>query len=60
MNYAVINSQTNIVENAIIWDGVAQWAPPDGCYVEPLGDSCAGIGWTKNEDGSFSPPVEQN
>jgi hypothetical protein len=46
MNYAVINSQTNVVENTIVWDGVAPWTPPDGCYVELIGDSGAGIGWT--------------
>jgi hypothetical protein len=58
MNYLVINSQTNIVENVIIWDGVTQWEPPAGYFIEPVGESGAGIGCTKNADGSFSAPVE--
>lgn len=46
MNYAVINSETNIVENVTIWDGVSLWTPPDGCCIESIGDSGAGIGWS--------------
>ena len=57
MGYAVINLQTNIVENAIVWDGVTQWDPPDGYYVEPFGDSVAGIGWSYIQ-GEFIPPSE--
>jgi hypothetical protein len=60
MNYLLINSKTNIVENVIIWDGVTQWEPPAGCFVELAGESGASIGWTKNADGSFSAPVELN
>lgn len=56
MKYAVINSDTNIVENVIIWDGVAPWTPPAGCYVEPVGDSGAGIGWSYI-DGQFVAPA---
>ena len=57
MRYAVINSETNIVEGIIIWDGVTPWTPPVGCYVEPVGDSGAGIGWSYI-DGQFVPPIE--
>jgi hypothetical protein len=46
MNYAVINSETNIVENVTIWDGVVSWAPPQGCYVQELTNPYAGIGWS--------------
>jgi hypothetical protein len=46
MNYAVINSQTNVVENSIVWDGISPWAPPENCYVEPLANLYVGIGWT--------------
>ena len=56
MNYAVIFSETNIVEGVIVWDGVTPWAPPAGCYVEPVGDSGAGIGWSYI-DGQFVPPA---
>lgn len=58
MKYAVINSQTNIVENAIVWDGVAPWTPPAGYYVEPIGDSGAGIGWSYI-NGQFVPPAPE-
>ena len=46
MNYAVINLQTNVIENTILWDGISQWAPPDGCYVQELTNPHAGIGWS--------------
>lgn len=58
MNYAVINSETNIVENVIIWDGQALWAPPEGCYTKPIDGSNAGIGWSYI-DGQFFAPVVQ-
>lgn len=56
MNYAVINSETNIVENVIVWDGQTPWTPPVGYYVEPVGDSGAGIGWSY-VDGQFVAPA---
>lgn len=58
MKYAVINSATNMVENVIIWDGVAPWTPPDGYYVESIGDFGAGIGWSHIDGQFFAPPVE--
>jgi hypothetical protein len=58
MRYAVINSQTNLVENVIIWDGVSQWTPPENCYVEPLTNPHAGIGWSFI-NGELSAPAPQ-
>lgn len=49
--YAVINSDTNIVVNVILWDGESQWQPPVGTYVQPL-EGEAGIDW-KFENGVF-------
>jgi hypothetical protein len=57
MGYAVINSQTNIVDNVIAWDGVSNWTPPNGCFVVLIGDSMASIGWSYI-NGQFIPPVE--
>ena len=57
MNYAVIFLETNIVENVIVWDGVTSWEPPAGFYVQLIGDSRAGIGWTF-VNGQFVPPAE--
>ena len=54
MNYAVIDSITNIVVNVILWDGVSKWVPPEGQFV--IQSDIAAIGWTYNpSDGSFSP-----
>lgn len=58
MKYSVINSQTNIVENAIVWDGVSLWIPPEGFYTQPIGDSGAGIGWSYI-NGQFVPPAPE-
>ena len=55
MNYAVIDSTSNIVINTVVWDGVAQWSPPDGCIA--VQSDIAGIGWIYNPgDESFTPP----
>lgn len=32
MRYVVIRD--GVVENVIIWDGVTDWTPPEGCTVE--------------------------
>jgi hypothetical protein len=58
MNYAVINSQTNVVENSIVWDGVSPWTPPENCYVQPVTNPHAGIGWTF-VNGQFVPPTPE-
>lgn len=50
--YAVINEQTNIVENVILWDGEPPWQPPAGTYVQSLEGTEAGIGW-KFENETF-------
>lgn len=55
MRYAVIDSQTNVVENVIVWDGVSPWTPPAGYYTAPIGDSGAGIGWSYI-NGTFVSP----
>ena len=31
MRYAIIRD--GIVENIILWDGVSDWTPPEGCTV---------------------------
>lgn len=45
MEYAVINSETNIVENVVLWDGKSEWQPPAGTYTQSLTGTEAGIGW---------------
>ena len=51
-NYAVINNQTNIVENVVVWDGENEWLPPEGTYVICIDGAEAGIGW-KYENNTF-------
>lgn len=48
--YAIIN-QSNIVENIIVWDGVSQWSPPEGCTLVPI-ENANCIVWITNEDGT--------
>lgn len=31
--YIVIDSTTNLVLNAILWDGITAWSEPDNTYV---------------------------
>jgi hypothetical protein len=50
--YAVIDSETNLVKNAVLWDGKSSWSPPSGTYTQPLDGTEAGIGW-KFEAGNF-------
>jgi hypothetical protein len=54
-NYAVVNSETGIVENTVIWDGVegSGWAPPEGCIA--VESDVASIGWTY-ANGLFAAP----
>ena len=56
MNYAVINSQTNIIEGIVIWDGVAPWTPPEDCCVQPVTNPYASIGWSYIDGQFFAPP----
>ena len=42
--YAIVDSETNVI-NIIVWDGLTEWTPPEGCIavVIPEGSS-AGVG----------------
>lgn len=31
--YIVVNEEDNIIVNAILWDGVTPYTPPDGCFL---------------------------
>jgi hypothetical protein len=31
--YAVIQESDNLVVNVIMWDGQAEWSPPEDCFV---------------------------
>lgn len=57
--YLVVNKKTKVAENAIKWDGNCDYDPGDEYQLELVsGDpGCPWIGWTLNEDGSFSSPA---
>ena len=49
-NYAVVNRQTNRVDNVIVWDGVTEYMPPEGYLLveipEPIEtEPTPGVGW---------------
>lgn len=50
--YLVIKD--NEVINAVVWDGVSDWTPPEGTTVE-LAPAHVGIGWTR-VDGNWVAP----
>lgn len=45
MNYAIVNTANNIVENIIVLEEGANWTPPDGFICIPL-QGIFGIGDT--------------
>lgn len=53
MNYAVINEETGLVENVILWDGETEWAPSEG--LAAIQSNIAQIGWTYG-NGEFVAP----
>jgi hypothetical protein len=49
-NYAMVNNETNRVDNVIVWDGVSEYAPPEGytlVEIPPRSETepTPGIGW---------------
>ena len=60
MKYALVNKETNVVENIILWDGVAEWTPPSEVDVVQLSDAdIAYIGGTRNPDKTYNPPASE-
>lgn len=55
MNYALVNTSNNTVENVIVLEDSAAWSPPDGFIVVPLidnftiGDTWDGSQFGKNQ-----------
>ena len=60
--YAMVNNQTNRVDNAIAWDGVTPYTPQDGYTLVQIPEPSEteptpGIGWFYI-DGSFVEEIE--
>lgn len=58
MIWLEVNSD-GLVTNAIRWDGDASYDPPDNHTIHPWDEIVRPwIGWTLNEDGSWTKPPE--
>jgi len=52
--YAVV--ENGVVVNMVVWDGVAQWQPPEGSQAIPVPEGTfVDIGWLYS-NGAFSAP----
>lgn len=57
--WAIVNDETSIVELIILWDGTSEYQLPSGTSAYKLLYSTqAQIGYTRNPDGSYSPPPQ--
>jgi hypothetical protein len=54
MRYAVINTNTGLVENVIELDEGGDWSAPEGCEI--VESDVAGPGWAYSA-GKFTAPV---
>ena len=55
--FAVVKN--NIVENVIVFDGDPQWDPENNEIFVDVTDIFVDLGFTYNEDGTFSAPPEE-
>ncbi len=53
--WSVVSNETSKVIMAILWDGVAQYDPPENTTLYEGGFP---VGWIRNPDGTFSAPPE--
>jgi hypothetical protein len=53
--YALINKETNVVENLILWDGGDSWSPPNTHITINAEGIVVDIGYTYSE-GTFTAP----
>lgn len=56
MHYAVVDNETNIITNVIIWDGESIWTPPENhrIFLVPEGTKVA-VGWTCDGETIIDP-----
>ena len=56
-HWAVIRD--GLVESVVVWDGDADWTPPEGTILESLADwPYVGIGWTYNSKATVNKFVD--
>lgn len=54
--YALINKETNVVENTVVWTGGTEWTLPDTHTAIKIDDQLVSIGHIHNGDGTFTVP----
>lgn len=52
--YALISLATGVVEGRVMWDGIAEWAPPEGFFAV-IAPPEVQVGWSY-ADGEFVAP----
>lgn len=57
MIFLEYRTEDGLIVNAIVYDGDAEYSPPDGLALVERGESGAWIGWIYR-DGEFLPPEE--
>jgi hypothetical protein len=59
--YLVYEISTGLCVNCIVWDGVSPLEIEEGTAIQNvLSESFVGIGWLKDENGKFHPPIDEN
>lgn len=57
MIFALVNDETNIVENVVVLDEGVQWTPPYNDYLVDITNLGVGIGWSYNPNTQeWTPP----
>lgn len=56
MRFAIISNAE--VVNIVLWDGVSDWAAPEGCEAVSCGDT-VGPGWTYDGETFTAPDVPE-
>ena len=59
MVYGLLNLKTNVIDHAIVYDGVSEYIPPIGYELIEMPDG-GWIGWTMSEGGTWIAPPEKN
>ena len=58
--YLIVRDADGLVVNAIRWDGTAPYDPGEGMTLYPWDDNARPwVGWTRNPDGTWTAPPEQ-
>lgn len=55
--WALVNTETNVVENIIKWDGITDWRPPDGFICIECSEG-GDIGDTYENETFIKPSIE--